>query len=125
MPNTGTITVTGGTAAEQARVQKAANEVILRLWQVTDGHLRECIKNKAIGGKVFIEQCDDPYLMGYNEWREIIGFKLWASDEIHLCMNNIGADDDLLVNVMMHEWAHSCCWIEGDDDGVPGNDGFF
>jgi hypothetical protein len=117
------ITVVGGTAAEQGRVKDAADEVIVRLWRVTPGWLRTCIKTKATRGTVIIEQCEDSKLLGYNNWTMLFGHKLWAQDEIHICLNNIGANDDLLADVMLHEWAHSCCWDHGDGGGVPGNNG--
>lgn len=118
-----TITVSGGTPGDQARVKDAADEVIIRLWRVTPGWLRTCVKTKATRGKVIIETCEDKNLLGYNNWFKAFGYKLWAEDEIHICINNIGADDDLLADVMLHEWAHACCWGHGEGGGVPGDSG--
>lgn len=117
------VTVTGGTTAEQTRVQDAAKEVLTRLWRVTSGWLRTCIKTHSTRGTVILENCEDSNLLGYNYWRMAFGYKLWAQDEIHICKNNIGADDDLLADVMLHEWAHACCWDHGGDHGVPGDNG--
>jgi hypothetical protein len=118
-----TITVVGGTDADQTRVKDAADEVIFRLWQITAGWLRTCIKTKATRGKVIIENCERRNLLGYNKWKMYFGYKWRAEEEIHICINNIGANDDLLANVMLHEWAHACCWDHGDGQGVPGNNG--
>ena len=117
------VTVQGGAAAQQARVRDAADEVVIRLWRITAGWLRACIQTHATRGTVILEDCEDPNLLGYNEWTMLFGYKLWAEDEIHICINNVGNDANLLADVMLHEWAHACCWDHGDDHGVPGDNG--
>ncbi|ETX08466.1 hypothetical protein [Candidatus Entotheonella palauensis] len=118
------ITVVGGSAADQQRVEDAADEVIIRLWQVTAGWLRARIQTRATTGTVILEECEDPLLLGDNVWHHYLwGLYTSKDEEIHICINNIGNNDDLLADVMLHEWAHSCCWSHGDNHGVPGNDG--
>lgn len=94
---------------------------------VTDKDLRDCIKDRCEkSGTVECEfDCDDGVL-GYNRWFTFFGlFKIWASSTIHLCKNNIekyGYEDDMW-KIIIHEFAHSCCWNHGDNHGVPGDDG--
>lgn len=113
--------ISGGTAAERTRVRDLIRGAARRAGRsVTDRRLRRCIIGKlAGGGDIVVEACEDPDLLGWNAWTVFFGFKLSASSTIHVCVGNHGADDVLLEETLVHEFAHACCWDHGDGKGVP------
>ena len=87
--------IEGGTAADQARVQRVVKEAIQRASrQITDGKLRSCVIDKLVhDGTIQIDRDCRRNLLGSNFW--LFSFaKIWASDTIHVCLNNIPEDDD-------------------------------
>lgn len=109
------------------RIKKAALNIIGRCdWQYWGQPFASCIRERAEKGTVICEYREDPHLLGYNVWHgpSWKNYKLSADEEIHLCVNHelVALDDALLEDVMVHEWAHSCCWQHGM--GIyPGNNG--
>ena len=104
--------------ADKARIEKAAKNIIARCdWQYAGWPYAGCIRERAEAGKVICEYCEDPNRLGYNVWWGAVwkSYKVHAEEEIHLCVNNeeMALDDELLEDVMVHEWAHSCCWDHG------------
>jgi|WetSurSiteA1Bulk_404760.scaffolds.fasta_scaffold01010_5 hypothetical protein len=92
---------------------------------ITDSSLCSCIHDRCANSTVICEDCSDSTILGYNNKWWFFGWH--KDDEIHLCINNIIANADLsgLGEIAVHEWAHSCCWDEGDGKGVPGDSGYY
>jgi len=82
---------------------------------ITEPTLKNCIRRRCVTGKVKCRKCGDGHLAGYNRG---IG-RRFRSSTIVLCANNL----NWFGHAALHEWAHSCGWMHGDGQGVPGNDG--
>lgn len=117
------VTVVNG-GDRTSEIEDAARAVQRRLKEITSRGLRKCIRGRARSGRIECHICEDTDLYGINYWVVVNGSKQSAQIVIHLCLNNIPqGDPSLLEDILMHEWAHSCCWDHGDGDGVPGNSG--
>jgi hypothetical protein len=122
-----TVQTQGCGPKDRDRILKAARHIVERCdWEYREATFSACIRERAENATVICEYCEDPHLLGYNRWYgpSWKNYKLHASEEIHLCVNQekMALDDGLLEDVMVHEWAHSCCWQHGM--GIyPGNDG--
>ncbi len=126
------ITISGGTNAEQQRVESAILAAINKAHtDITNPFLKKCVENHLLlDGEVIIEHgqpCEEqPTLLGWNTW-SMSSFLFWswkdtAEDKVHICIDHI-ASDAQLVSVLIHEFAHSCCWGHGDNSNVPGDNG--
>jgi hypothetical protein len=123
------ISISGGTAGEQDQVENAVLEAINKAHDgITNPFLKKCVENHLLlDGSVIIEhgsRCeDDPTLLAWNQWTlGWFGYKRSAEKVVHLCIDHIRSNAQL-VSVLVHEFAHSCCWDHGDGQGVPGDDG--
>lgn len=117
------VNIQGGSAVDQQRIRDTYIIAGSRLSSITDLKLREKIRRRMFLASVFIHTECPPYLYGWNNWITLFGFKFAAEEEIHICIKNI-PDNNLLADVLLHEWAHSCCWQHGDGGGVPIDSGF-
>jgi hypothetical protein len=114
--------VRGGSAADEARIRNAIDEVLRRLTrEITDDELQSCIRRKATAPDtvVFIggDECFS-YVRGYTTWWRIGPFRI-KSDEVHICLGNIDRQGTVPAATLMHELAHTCCWDDGEGKGVP------
>jgi hypothetical protein len=102
--------------AIQAAVDRACGSI---QHIITDHNLRGCLHDRCLSATVNCEDCKDRNLLGYNNWYWFFGWH--KSTTIALCVNNIRRAS--VADIVIHEWAHSCCWEHGDGKGVPGNSG--
>ena len=86
---------------------------------ITDQSLRGCLHTRCESATIQCEDCKQSTLLGYNNAFWFFGWH--KSTTVNLCVNNLRRAN--IGDVVMHEWAHSCCWSHGDGHGVPGNDG--
>ena len=117
-------TIVNVSSAEQAEIRNAIAGMIVRLSQITDPDLRDCIEKKAKGNGQVINHSEQveghEHDLGFNEWRRMGPVVVWKSDDIHISLNNhAGMQPSALEDTLTHEWAHSCCWPEGGGKGVP------
>ena len=105
-----------------ATVTTAVNAALANVERITRS-LRKCVRNKLNNATIECHNCEQPNLLGWNDRFTIFGVKLWASDTFHLCINNIGNNANRMRDVILHEFAHSCCWDHGNGHGVSGNSG--
>ena len=106
-----------------ATVTAGVNAALANVGRITSRSLRKCVRNKLNNATIECHNCERPNLLGWNSWTTIFGVKLWASGTIHLCVNNNGNNANRMRDVILHEFAHSCCWDHGEGQGVPGNNG--
>jgi hypothetical protein len=119
-------------AQQQQQIRDAIDDVLQRLpGQITDEGLRDCIRKKALGKDNEVSNNpheptpDGSRVLGYHKGYAILGIFKVKEDDIHVCLGNIedscgaaGFAEGLSVT-LMHEWAHVCCWGEGEGKGVP------
>jgi len=107
---------------------------------ITDEKLRNCVKNrleksgkirirctpKEDNEKITSNDCyKDPNLGGQHK---SYGIGKWEihSKKITLCVDNLAKNRklDILWKYVLHEFAHSCGWEDGQNKGVPFPDGY-
>ena len=103
---------------------------------ITDDKLRNCIKTRCENGKIKCCKkgwrlfcigsccpCKEQDVLGYN--RQYF-FGLFKSRTAVLCIDNIRmwGKQNKIGEMVIHEWAHSCCWHHGENKGVPGDSGY-
>ncbi|OGF63135.1 MAG: hypothetical protein A2Y62_07545 [Candidatus Fischerbacteria bacterium RBG_13_37_8] len=100
--------------------------------RITDISIRDCIKERCKNG---IIECEDDcwtlYLMigtspGYTSTSRIRIHKWkWEhkTNTAHLCLNPMNRPPRRdIACIVIHEWAHTCGWKEGQNKGVPDED---
>jgi RHS repeat-associated protein len=82
---------------------------------ITNPQLRKCLKKRCESGRIACDQkCG----------QDTIAWAVPFFKTANLCVNNIDDwDAGYMGRVVIHEWAHTCGWMHGGGDGVPGNDG--
>ena len=104
-----------------ARVQAAARAACANLAVITDATLRACIQLRCNNGTIECEDDCDDGVLGYVYQIRIFGFTFFKFKTVHLCINNIVRAS--IADIILHEFAHTCCWEHFDGQGVPGNNG--
>lgn len=117
-------TIVNVSSVEQAQIRAAIQGVLGRLGEITDDDLRECIERQARGDHRVVARspgCETGTHLGYTEWTFLGPFVLCKSDDIWVCLDrHQGRPQKVLEDTLMHEWAHTCCWEDGEGGGVPG-----
>jgi hypothetical protein len=115
--------IEGNCRNQTAAIQAAVTAACAALGTtITDQALRGCIQERCDGATIECEDCKTRNLLGYNNQISFFGlFTIWKSSTVHICVNNVRHANK--GDIVIHEWAHSCCWDHGDGQGVPGDNG--
>ena len=93
--------------------------------QITDTYVRSCTETKCNNGKL---SCEDPHPQGCSPKKDGVTMAYCLKSrpgKVFICPNNWAPFAGGFVgDVIIHEFAHSCGWRHGDDQGVPFDPGF-
>lgn len=107
---------------QSAAIRTAAQAACANLGTITDNDLRNCIQEQCNDGTIECENNCRTGKLGYAyRFTFFWLFTIYKFKTIHLCLNNIRRAS--ISDIILHEWAHTCCWDHGDGNGVPGNNG--
>jgi hypothetical protein len=86
---------------------------------VTNPAVASCIKRRCKDAWIV---CGDPE-NHCSTHPNALGYRVPGKSSANLCIKNF-SNANATGAIVIHEWAHSCNWRDGQGQGVPGGDGY-
>jgi RHS repeat-associated protein len=115
----GQFSIRGNCYGQELKIRSAVQTACDNLGStITNPDLRKCIESRCKNAAINCKQCECEGKTGYYDMHH----RLWHDYTINICMDTQGIWK-YYGRAAIHEWAHSCGWQHGEDQGVPGDTG--